>query len=148
MVEYSGVIENAGGGGAFILFPYDTLEIFGKKNLVPVIVTYDNAIEYKGRIANMGKGPMIPILKSIREQLKKEFGDSVHLTVVLDNSERKIETPDWLNEVYKSLPEIQVKFEKLSYTHQKEHIRAVEDAKKEETKIKRIEKMIEMLSKK
>lgn len=100
MVEFSGIIENAGGGGAFILFPFDTMALFGKKNLIPVIVTYDNKIEYRGRIANMGKGPMIPILKDIRNQLGKEFGESVWVKVVLDTQERKIEIPMWLKSVF------------------------------------------------
>lgn len=145
-IEFTGTIQNAGGGGAYILFPFDTLEVFGKKNLIPVIVTYDNSVEYRGRIANMGEGPMVPILKSVREQLKKEFGDSIHVRIVLDTSERKVEIPEWLTAIFKENPAIKIKFEKLSFTHQKEHLRAIEEAKKEETKKRRIEKMIEILA--
>lgn len=148
MIEFTGILENAGGGGAYIIFPFDTVEVFGKKNLIPVIVTYDNHIEYRGRIANMGKGPMVPILKSIREQLGKTFGDAIHVRVELDKSKRKVEIPKWLNEIFQVQPDTQVAFQKLSYTHQKEHVRAVEEAKREETKNKRIEKMLEMLRKK
>jgi uncharacterized protein YdeI (YjbR/CyaY-like superfamily) len=38
-------------------------------------------------------------------------------------------------------------FEKLSYTHRKEHINAIEEAKQPQTRARRIERMIEMLSK-
>lgn len=147
MIEFTGIVENAGGGGAFILFPFDTLEVFGKKNLIPVIVTYDKKIEYRGRIANMGKGPMVPILKSVRTELGKAFGDSIFIQIKLDTTERKIEIPSWLNAIFKSQPEVKKAFEKLSYTHQKEHVRAIEEAKREETKVKRIEKMLDMLLK-
>ena len=37
-------------------------------------------------------------------------------------------------------------WDKLSYTHRKEHVRAVEEAKRPETRIKRIEKAIAMLA--
>jgi uncharacterized protein YdeI (YjbR/CyaY-like superfamily) len=37
-------------------------------------------------------------------------------------------------------------WDKLSYTHRKEHVRAVEEAKRPETRTKRIEKTIEMLT--
>lgn len=147
MIEFTGIVENAGGGGAFILFPFDTLEVFGKKNLIPVIVTYDKKIEYRGRIANMGKGPMVPILKSIRTALGKEFGDTIFVQVKPDTSERKIEIPNWLSIIFDSHPHAKKAFEKLSYTHQKEHVRAIEEAKREETKVKRIEKMLDMLLK-
>ena len=145
MVTFNGVIENAGGGGAFILFPFDTVELFGKKNLIPVIVTYDNKIEYRGRIANMGKGPMIPILKDIRIQLGKEFGDSVWVKIVLDTQERKIEIPSWLITLFNDNPGAEQTFKKWSYTHQKEHILSVEGAKREETKWKRIQTLKDKL---
>jgi uncharacterized protein YdeI (YjbR/CyaY-like superfamily) len=38
-------------------------------------------------------------------------------------------------------------FDKLSYTHQKEYVRWVEEAKKEETRQNRIVKTIDMLKK-
>lgn len=145
MVEFSGIIENAGGGGAFILFPFDTMALFGKKNLIPVIVTYDNKIEYRGRIANMGKGPMIPILKDIRNQLGKEFGESVWVKVVLDTQERKIVIPLWLKSVFAQHSGTEETFNKWSYTQQKENIRCIEEAKREETKYKRMQALIDKL---
>jgi uncharacterized protein YdeI (YjbR/CyaY-like superfamily) len=38
-------------------------------------------------------------------------------------------------------------FKKLSYTHRKEYCRWIAEAKKEETRLKRLEKAIEMLKK-
>jgi uncharacterized protein YdeI (YjbR/CyaY-like superfamily) len=38
-------------------------------------------------------------------------------------------------------------FKKLSYTHRKEYCRWITDAKKEETRLRRLEKAIEMLKK-
>ena len=40
------------------------------------------------------------------------------------------------------------KFAKMSYTHQKEFVVSINEAKKEETRIRRIEKAIEIISKK
>jgi len=56
--------------GAYVLFPFNPLTCFGKKNLVPVECTFDG-IPYRGSIANMGAGPCIGVLKAIREQLDK-----------------------------------------------------------------------------
>jgi len=39
-------------------------------------------------------------------------------------------------------------WEKLSFTHRKEHVRAIEEAKRPETRTKRIEKALEMLAEK
>ncbi|MCI9614386.1 MAG: DUF1905 domain-containing protein [Dorea sp.] len=73
-------------GGAYIEFPYDIREEFGKGR-VKVHVTFDG-IPYDGSIVNMGvKNPdgsicyIIGMLKAIREQLDKSNGDSVEVTV-------------------------------------------------------------------
>ncbi len=73
-------------GGAYIKFPYDIREEFGKGR-VKVHVTFDG-IPYDGSIVNMGvKNPdgsicyIIGMLKSIREQLNKSDRDEVEVTV-------------------------------------------------------------------
>ena len=73
-------------GGAYIEFPYDIREEFGKGR-VKVHVTFDG-IPYDGSIVNMGvKNPdgsicyISGMLKAIREQLGKSNGDSVEVTV-------------------------------------------------------------------
>lgn len=73
-------------GGAYIAFPYDIRQEFGKGR-VKVHVTFDG-IPYDGSIVNMGvKNPdgcicyIIGVLKSIREQLGKSDGDEVEVTV-------------------------------------------------------------------
>lgn len=73
-------------GGAYIQFPYNIREEFGKGR-VKVHVTFDG-IPYDGSIVNMGvknsEGSIcyiIGMLKSIREQLGKSDGDEVEVTV-------------------------------------------------------------------
>ena len=73
-------------GGAYIIFPYDIREEFGKGR-VKVHATFD-AIAYNGSIVNMGLKNadgsicyIIGVLKAIREQLGKSEGDTVEVTV-------------------------------------------------------------------
>jgi hypothetical protein len=143
-VTFEGPIHHAGGGGAFVFFPFDTLELFGKKNLIPVHVIFDDRIEYQGRIANMGDGPMVPILKRIRQELQKEIGQSVKVKVTLDQSIRKVETPEWLKQHLVQATVLDA-FKKWSYTKQKESVLAVVNAKKEETRKKRLAALVEAL---
>lgn len=78
--------SEVGKGGAFIEFPYDIRKEFGKGR-VKVHATFDG-IPYDGSIVNMGVKRedgsicyILGILKSIRQQLKKNIGDSVEVTV-------------------------------------------------------------------
>ena len=143
-IKVLGIIQDAGRGGAYVLLPIDPEKAFGKKNRIPVVITFEDNITYRGSIVNMGEGPMIPVLKSIRAELQKDIGDEIRLEIALDMTERKIVLPPDLLIVFKHNDVLSI-FEKLSYTHQKEHLRYITEAKKEETKQRRIEKTIQFL---
>ena len=90
---------------------------------------------------------ILGVLKDIREQIGKTFGDEVTVTIEPDTEPRVIEIPKGLMKELKKDKEAKAFFDKLSYTHQKEYVRWVEEAKKEETRQNRIVKTIEMLKK-
>ena len=90
---------------------------------------------------------LLLILKSIREQAGKTFGDEVHLTIEADTAPRVVELPEELERAFKTEKEAKAFFGKLSYTHQKEYVTWINDAKKEETRQARVIKTIEMLKK-
>lgn len=73
-------------GGAYIIFPWDIRQVFGRGR-VKVHVTFDG-VPYEGSIVNMGvkneRGAVcyvIGMLKSIRQQLGKGEGDWVRVVV-------------------------------------------------------------------
>jgi bacteriocin resistance YdeI/OmpD-like protein/uncharacterized protein DUF1905 len=143
---FTATIQNAGGGGAFVEVPFDVEEAFGSKK--PKVKAMIEGVPYRGLLVRMG-GPnhMLIILKGIREQIGKTFGDEVIVTVEPDAEPRVIEIPKDLMKELKKDKEAKAFFDKLSYTHQKEYVRWVEEAKKEETRQNRIVKTIEMLKK-
>ena len=85
--EYDGIIrELPDNGGAYVLFPWDIREEFGKGR-VKVRAEFDG-IPYDGSIVNMGVKDgdgnvcyLIGLLKAIRKQLRKGDGDSVHIVI-------------------------------------------------------------------
>jgi hypothetical protein len=131
--------------GAYVKFPLDPMTCFGKKNLIPIECTFDG-MPYRGSIANMGAGPCIGVLKAIREQLGKGPGDSVHVVVWQDTSPRTVETPPDLAAALKGNPDAAAAWERLSFSHQREHVKAITSARKAETREARIHKTIEALS--
>jgi uncharacterized protein YdeI (YjbR/CyaY-like superfamily) len=91
---------------------------------------------------------LLLVLKSIREQAGKTFGDEVKVTVEADTEERVVELPAELKKAFKVEKDAKAFFDKLSYTHQREYVMWINEAKKEETRQSRITKTIEMLKKK
>ena len=143
---FTATIKNAGGGGAFVEVPFDVEEAFGSKR--PKVKAMIEGVAYRGILTRMGGDHhLLIILKGIREQIGKTFGDEVKITVEPDTEPRLIEIPKDLMKELKKDKEAKAFFDKLSYTHQREYVTWVTEAKREETRQNRVVKTIEMLKK-
>ena len=144
--KFTARIESAtvGTGGACIYFPYDVEKEFGVKGRVPVKATFDG-VPYSGSLVKYGAPQhMLGILKAVRAQINKGPGDTVEVTIVKDEAERTVEVPAQFEKLLKK-EKLWPAFEKLSYTHKKEYVRWITEAKRDETRAGRIAKSIEML---
>src|SRR5687768_1966030 len=126
-----------------ITIPFDVEKVFGAKR-VPVKATVNGAV-YRGSIVRMGGKYMLGIPKVFREEAGISAGDNIVITLELDAVPREVKLPSDLAKAIKKAG-LSSTWDKLSYTHRKEHVRAVEEAKRPETRIKRIEKAVEMLA--
>ncbi len=144
---FKAVIQNAGGGGAFVEVPFDVEKAFGAKK--PRVKAVIEGVPYRGLLTRMG-GPnhILIILKGIRAQIGKTFGDEIQVSVESDAENRVVEIPKDLMKELKKDREAKAIFDKLSYTHRKEYVAWIEEAKKEETRQRRIVKTIAMLKQK
>jgi hypothetical protein len=141
---FTAVIQNAGGGGAFVEVPFDVEAVFGAKK--PKVKAMIEGVPYRGLLTRMGTDfHMLIILKGIREQIGKTFGDEVTITVEPDTEPRLIEVPADLKKALRTEKEAKAFFDKLSYTHRREYVMWINEAKREETRQNRILKAIEML---
>ena len=142
--KFKARIESAGGGGAYVLFPYDTEKEFGTKARVPVKALFDG-VAYRGSLVKYGRPEhMLPILKNIREQVGKGPGEMVEVVLERDVSARTVEVPLPFAALLKK-EKLLAGFEKLSFTHRKEYCRWIVEAKKEETRQARMMKAIDLL---
>ncbi|MEK6753625.1 MAG: YdeI/OmpD-associated family protein [Chloroflexota bacterium] len=143
---FTAIIQNAGGGGAFVEIPFDVEAAFGSKK--PKVKAMIKGVPYRGLLVRMGtENHLLIILKGIREQIGKTFGDEVKITVELDTEPRVIEVPAELKKAFKTEKDAKAFFEKLAYTHQREYVMWINEAKRDETRQARIAKTIEKLKK-
>jgi hypothetical protein len=131
---------------AWIEFPRDLKETYGVGNLVPYKATFDGRVTYQGSLAKMG-GPsaMILLRKDIRAELGKEPGESVEVIIELDDKPRELIITKDIKQALQSA-NLWEKFNALAYTHRKEYVQWIEGAKKPETRQRRIQKMLQMLT--
>jgi hypothetical protein len=143
---FTAVIQNAGGGGAFVEVPFDVEAAFGSKK--PKVKAMIEGVEYRGTLVRMGtECHLLLILKSIREQIGKTFGDEVKVTVEADTEPRVVEIPPELAKQFRVEKEAKAIFEKLAYSHQREYVGYIIEAKKPETRQRRAAQTVEALKK-
>ncbi|MEW6716841.1 MAG: YdeI/OmpD-associated family protein [Chloroflexota bacterium] len=142
--SFKAIIEDAGRGGAFVTVPFDAEQVFGKKR-VKVKATIDGEA-YRGTLVRMGTpSHILIVLKDIRTKIGKTIGDEVEVTLQEDTEQRIVRVPSDLQQALAKHPQAQATFQHLSYTHKKEYVNWLNEAKREETRRKRIARAIEML---
>lgn len=128
----------------YIPVPFDPKPVFGKVR-APVSVTV-NGYTYRSTIASMGGIAGIPLRKSHREAAGLEGGENVTVTLALDTTPREVEPPADLVEALKAAPPAWDRWQELSFTHQREYAEAVEEAKRPETRARRISDAVRAVS--
>lgn len=141
---FTAIIQAGRGGGAFAEVPFDVEEVFGDKR--PQVKVTMCGESFVWRLIKMG-GPhhIVGVPKGIRTTAGKDIGDSIEITVVADDTPREVVVPPDLEAALVPEPVAREFFDALSYTHRKEYVRWIESAKREETRVRRVEKAVEML---
>lgn len=126
----------------FVPVPFDPKPVFGKLR-APVRVTL-NGYSYRSTIASMGRGPCIPLRRSHRVAAGLEGGETLDVTLALDTEKREVQAPADLVRALKANPPAWDRWRELSYSHQREHVEAIAEAKRPETRDRRIAGAVRM----
>jgi hypothetical protein len=117
---------------------------FGAGKRVPVQVTV-NGHTWSSTVAVMGGKYLVGVPRAHREAAGVAGGETHEVTLEHDTSERTVDVPA---DLAAALAEggMRDRFDALAYSHRKEHVRAIEDAKSAATRERRIAKAIEKLA--
>ncbi|MEV4737420.1 MULTISPECIES: YdeI/OmpD-associated family protein [unclassified Microbacterium] len=137
------VLEGRGPAAAIILSD-EQVASFGAGKAFPVAVTIGGRTA-RLRLARMGGQNMIGFSKAVRADLGVEIDQEVDAVIRVDGAERTVEVPPALAAALDADPALRSAFDALSYSVRKEHARTVAEAKQEETRERRIAKIVEAL---
>jgi hypothetical protein len=126
-----------------ISVPAEAITALGGKKKPPVIVTV-NGFTYHSTVAAYGDVYLIPLSQERRAVAGVEVGDLVEVTLELDTEPRTVEVPDDLAEALEKTG-ARANFDALAYSKRKEFVRQVESAKAQETRERRIAKIVAAL---
>ena len=144
-VSFSTVVQPDPDPGDVLLIevPARVVAALSDKKRVPVNVTL-NGVRYRSTIAVYGGKFYLPARKDIREAAKLAPGKRAHLTLEADTAERTVMVPSDLARALSSAKR-RPAFDALSFTRRKEHVEAVTGAKRPETRVARIAKVVASL---
>ena len=128
------------GNNVGIEVPEDVVLGFGAGRRVPVTVRL-NDYSYASTIASMGGRFLVPVAKAVREAAGVAGGETHEVTLEHDTSSRRPELPDDLAAALEAAG-LRDAFEALPPGRAKEHVRTVVEAKKAETRARRVEKVV------
>jgi hypothetical protein len=124
--------------------PVDVKETFGTRGRVPVRGTI-NGFPFRSSLIPMGGCHMMPVNKTLCEGAGVKPGDLVDVVIQRDEEERKVEAPPELEKELKKNNKAFERWESLSFTHKKEMAASISAAKQEETKKRRLAKVVQVL---
>lgn len=124
--------------------PVDVNETFGTRGRVPVRGTI-NGFPYRSSLMPMGGCHMMPVNKALCEGAAVRPGDLVDVVMERDEEERTIEPPAELAKELNRNKKARERWQNLSFTHKKEMANSITGAKQEQTKTRRLSKVVQVL---
>lgn len=142
--RFETTVELTGKTATFMEVPLDIPALFDGAKKPPVKVRIKDHT-YRSTIAVYGGRYYLPINRDVKEATGVAAGDRIGVTIERDAEERKVDVPSDLKKALRRDNEARGNFEDLSYSHQKEYVDWINEAKRDETRARRIEKAVEML---
>lgn len=145
MVSFRTTLWAGGGNNVAIVVPEDIVTEFGRGKRVPVVVAIDGGYTYRTTIASMGGQFLISFNAQTRTATGRGAGDDVDVTLEIDDAPRTVDVPGPLADALAGDPAAAAAWTQLSASKQKAHALSVDGAKTDDTRTRRVQKVIDAL---
>jgi len=134
-----------GVGGHLVDVPDEVVAALGGRGRIPVQASF-NGIPYRGSIVRMGGVMMLGVTKAIMAEAGAGPGEVLDVVVENDEAPREVEVPPELTKALKRNRAARAVWDGLSFSHRREYVGYIVEAKKEETRARRVERTIQALT--
>jgi bifunctional DNA-binding transcriptional regulator/antitoxin component of YhaV-PrlF toxin-antitoxin module len=142
--RFRGVIEPARGGGAVVLVPSETAAALGGLRQMRVSGTV-NGTEYRSSTMPYRGALYMGVHKATREAAGVSVGDEIEIVVARDDSPRVLELAPELEIALAAEPDLRARFEGLSFSRRRELADPVSEARRPETRARRVDAALDRL---
>jgi Bacteriocin-protection, YdeI or OmpD-Associated/Domain of unknown function (DUF1905) len=134
-----------GAGGHLVEVPDEVVAALGGRGRIPVQARF-NGVPYRGSIVKMGGVMMLGVTKAVMAEAGAGPGDVLDVVVENDEAPREVEVPPELTKALKRNRAARSVWDGLSFSHRREYVGYIVEAKKEETRARRVERTIQALT--
>ena len=129
---------------AAIAPPVDVIDYFGTRARVPIRGTI-NGFPFRSSLMPCGNARMMPVNKTLCQGAGVQPGDLVDVVMEKDEAERTVKAPPELERELAKSKKARERWDGLAFTHKKEMANSISGAKQEETRTRRLAKVISVL---
>lgn len=133
------------GPAAAVILDDDQVAIVGEGAKRFAVRATVNSYTWRTTVTRMGGEFLLGLSRAVREAAGAEAGDTVEVEVELDTAPREVAVPEALARALAGDSVAGAAFEGLAYSHRKEYARWIDEAKREETRERRVAQAVEML---
>lgn len=134
-----------GPAAAILLTDEQVADLAGGPKTPAVTVTVNGTYTFAGRVGRMGGENLLGFTKAVRTAAGVEAGDTIDVVITVDRGPRDTEVPDDLAAALGAAGATE-RFAALAPSHRKEYVRWITEAKKAETRAKRVADAVVMIA--
>jgi hypothetical protein len=142
--RFEAVVE-AEGSGLYVEVPDAAIAALGGGRRPPIVVEV-NGHRYRSTPAVYGGRTLLGFRRDVEAAAGLRAGQRVELLFELDEQPREVAVPADLEAALRAFPGAEAAFAALSFTRRREHVDAVESAKSDETRRRRVERVVTTLA--
>jgi hypothetical protein len=136
---------HARGPAAAVVLDDDQVAAVGEgRKRFPVVATV-NGYTWRTSVARMGGESLLGLNRDVREAAGVAAGDNVNISIQLDAQPREVNVPDDLAVALLADPKAKAAFDAMAFTHRKEYARWVAEAKRDDTRQRRVTHALELI---
>ena len=143
-MKFLGTVELGGKTATGIEVPDEVVSALGSGRR-PAVTIAIGGHSYRTTVAVMGGRFLVPLGAENRTAAGVAAGDRVDVDIELDTDVREVELPPDLVDALRNEVDARRFFDGLAFTHRKEWVRWITEARKPETRATRLEKTVAAL---
>lgn len=144
VIRFQAQLQPRGHAAAVVLDDTQVAIVGEGAKRFPVVATV-NGYTWRTSVARMGGEFLLGLNREVRHAAGVESGNQVNVSIKLDLVPREVEVPEALAAALAADPQAQASFEGMAFTHRKEYARWVANAKREETRQRRVQEALNLI---